>query len=156
MLPVSDQIESVAHVIQVALTPVFLFSGIATLLSVLSLRLGRVADRVDTVAETLDGADAAERRRLERRLAFLRRRTLVLDLAVILAALAGVSTLLSAALLFVGDLRDKASVALFFTFGFALLAAVGALTAFMVEMMLASVGIRDEAANSARRAQGPQ
>ena len=156
MLPISGQVETVAHVIQVALTPIFLFSGIATLLGVLSLRLGRVADRVDGVAEKLDGADAEERRRLERRLAFLQRRTKVLDVAVILAALGGVSTLLSAALLFVEDLRQNASELLFFAFGFSLLAAVGALVAFMVEMMLASVGIRDEAANSARRAQGPQ
>jgi len=44
-----DTVESVAHVIQVALTPVFLLSGIASLLSVLSTRLARVADRVDAL-----------------------------------------------------------------------------------------------------------
>src|SRR5271157_2958696 len=41
-----DSVDSVAHVIQVALTPVFLLSGIASLLGVLSTRLARVADRV--------------------------------------------------------------------------------------------------------------
>ena len=156
MLPISGGVETVAHVIQVALTPIFLFSGIATLLSVLSLRLGRVADRVDSVSEKLDSADVAERRRLERLLVFLQRRTQLLDFAVILAALAGVSTLLSAGLLFVEDLRHNASVSLFFAFGLALLAAVGALIAFMAEMMLASIGIRSEAASSARKAQAPR
>ena len=50
-----DTVESVAHVIQVALTPVFLLSGIASLLGVLSARLARVADRVDALAEQLEG-----------------------------------------------------------------------------------------------------
>lgn len=49
-----DTVESVAHVIQVALTPVFLLSGIASLLGVLSTRLARVADRVDALAEQLE------------------------------------------------------------------------------------------------------
>ena len=44
-----DSVDSVAHVIQVALTPVFLLSGIASLLGVLSTRLARVADRVDAL-----------------------------------------------------------------------------------------------------------
>ena len=56
-----DTVESVAHVIQVALAPVFLLSGIASLLGVLSTRLARVADRVDALAEQLeaDGGDRA-------------------------------------------------------------------------------------------------
>jgi hypothetical protein len=33
-------LDTVAHIIQVALTPVFLLSGIATLLNVFSTRLG--------------------------------------------------------------------------------------------------------------------
>ena len=52
-----DSVDSVAHVIQVALTPVFLLSGIASLLGVLSTRLARVADRVDALAEQLKRAD---------------------------------------------------------------------------------------------------
>src|SRR5579872_3607328 len=51
-------LDTIAHIIQVALTPVFLLSGIATLLNVFSTRLARVADRVDKVGEELDTADA--------------------------------------------------------------------------------------------------
>ena len=47
MIGVFDRVDTVAHVIQIALTPVFLFSGISSLLSVLATRLGRVADHVD-------------------------------------------------------------------------------------------------------------
>lgn len=39
-------LDTIAHIIQVALTPVFFLTGIATLLNVFSTRLGRVSDRV--------------------------------------------------------------------------------------------------------------
>ena len=64
------RVDTVAHVIQVALTPVFLLSGIASLLSVLATRLGRVADRVDRVRKARNRR-CRERVRLETRLAFL-------------------------------------------------------------------------------------
>jgi hypothetical protein len=46
-----SSLDLVAHVIQVALTPIFLLSGIATLLNVFSTRLARVADRVDQITK---------------------------------------------------------------------------------------------------------
>src|ERR1700683_1394989 len=66
-----DSVDSVAHVIQIALTPVFLLSGIASLLGVLSTRLARVADRVDALAEQLEADGPIDRRKLRRRLAYL-------------------------------------------------------------------------------------
>ena len=51
--PISP-LDLVAHVIQVALTPVFLLSGVATLLNVFSTRLARVAD---LIAKATDGDD---------------------------------------------------------------------------------------------------
>jgi hypothetical protein len=144
-----DSVDSVAHVIQVALTPVFLLSGIASLLGVLSTRLARVADRVDAVAERLDTAEPAERARLEVRLTYLRRRSHILDAAVMMGTLGGIATAIAAMLLFVGTLRDQAGVSLFVAFGLALLFIMGALIAFLTEMLLASRGIRDVAASAA-------
>jgi hypothetical protein len=46
----------------VALTPVFLLSGIKSLFRVLSIRLARVADRVDALAEQLEADGALDRR----------------------------------------------------------------------------------------------
>ena len=143
-----DSVDSVAHVIQVALTPVFLLSGIASLLGVLSTRLGRVADRVDSLAERLETAEPIQRSRLEWRLSYLRRRSHVLDAAVIMATLGGIATSVAGLLLFVGTLRDKAGISLFVAFGFALLFTMGALLAFLIEMLLASRGIRDLAASA--------
>ncbi|HXT07442.1 MAG TPA: DUF2721 domain-containing protein [Roseiarcus sp.] len=141
----AEPVETVAHVIQIALTPVFLFSGVATLLNVLSARLARVADQVEAVSARLEQAGARQRAGFERRLAYLRKRSFALDIAVILAALGGMSTLLAAGLLFVDGLRNQAGVTLFIAFGAALLLTVGALAGYLYEMMLASIGLRHEA-----------
>jgi Protein of unknown function (DUF2721) len=57
-------LDTIAHIIQVALTPIFLVSGIATLLNVLSTGLSRVADRVEAVSKELEGADEDDRKNL--------------------------------------------------------------------------------------------
>jgi hypothetical protein len=143
-----DTVDSVAHVIQVALTPVLLLSGNASLLGVLSTRLAPVADRVDALAEQLEAAGPLDSRRLRVRLAYLRRRSHVLDAAVMMGTLGGVATSRVGLLLFVGTLRDRPGVALFVAFGLALIFIMGALVAFLIEMLLASRGLRDQA-NSA-------
>jgi hypothetical protein len=148
MFEISDSVDSIAHVIQVALTPVFLLSGIASLLSVFSTRLGRVADRVDALSERLESAEPSERQRLQARLVYLKRRSHILDFAVMLGTLGGAATCVAALILFVGTLREQAGVSLFVAFGFALLFTVGALAAFLIEMLLASKGIRVEVANA--------
>ena len=72
----------------------------------------------------------------------------MLDAAVMMGTLGGVATSCAGLLLFVGTLRDRPGVALFVAFGLALLFTMGALVAFLIEMLLASRGLRDQA-NSA-------
>jgi hypothetical protein len=48
----------------------------------------------------------------------------------------------------VGALRDQAGISPFVAFAFALLFTIGALLAFLIEMLLASRGIRDLAASA--------
>jgi hypothetical protein len=140
-------LDSIAHVIQVALTPVFLLSGIAALLNVFSTRLGRVSDRVDQLAQELVGADPEASRRIAAQLAFQRLRSWVLDIAVVLGALAGVATCGATLTLFVGALRDRTGASiLFILFGGAVLCTLGALAAFMVEMLIAGHGLREATA----------
>lgn len=142
-----SSLESVAHTIQVALTPVFLLSAIAALLNVFSARLGRVADRVDQVTQASERADPKEMARLAAQLAYLRRRSLYLDAAVVLATVAGAFTCLAALTLFVGALREAtAASVLVGTFGLAVVCATGSLGAFLVEMLLAGRGLRAEVA----------
>ena len=97
-----SSLDLVAHVIQVALTPIFLLSGIATLLNVFSTRLARVADRVDQITKAMEDADSDESVELARQLLHLRRRSIALDAAVVLGAIAAASTCASVFTLFVG------------------------------------------------------
>jgi hypothetical protein len=144
-------LDLVAHVIQVALTPVFLLSGIATLLNVFSTRLARVADLIAKATDVDDGEGVAD---LPAMLTHLRRRSLALDVAVVLGAIAGALTCASVLTLFVGALKDAtvASV-LFTTFGLAVICTIGAIGAFAAEMLMAGSGMRAEVAAAHRSAQ---
>src|SRR5258708_1640734 len=82
-------LDNIIHVIQVALTPIFLLTGLANLLSVFSTRLGRVADRVDLMSARLEEAKGEAADRIAAQLTYLRKRSLVLDAAVILGTIAG-------------------------------------------------------------------
>jgi hypothetical protein len=147
LLGPDSSLDLVAHVIQVALTPIFLLSGIATLLNVFATRLGRVADLVAQITKAMEQADPAEGTDLARQLLRLRRRSIALDAAVVLGAVAAATTCASVFTLFVGALRDStvASV-LFTTFGLAIVCTIGAIAAFTTEMMMAGSGVRAEVA----------
>lgn len=142
-------LDLVAHIIQIALTPVFLLTGIATLLNVFSTRLARVADRVDQLSQAMDGAEPDQTRRLAAQLTYLKRRSVALDIAVILAALGGAATCAAVLTLFVGALRNATGASiLFLLFGGAVVSALGAIAAFTVEMLMAGVGVRTQLAQS--------
>jgi hypothetical protein len=132
-------LEAVTHVVQVALTPIFLLSGIAALLNVFAARLARVADRVDRLAEVGQG-DALVMRRL-------RQRSRVLDVAVVLASLAGLSTCGAALTLFYGALHERAaSDVLFALFAGALVLTMLAILMVACEMMLSGQAVREQSA----------
>src|SRR5665213_2207029 len=136
---------SVVHIIQIALTPIFLLSGIATLLNVFSARLARVADQVDRVTKDIDTAGPDESAALSIQLVQLRRRSLALDLAVVLGAVGGAATCGAVMILFVGALRDAtAATILFALFGLAIICTLGAIVTFTMEMLMASIRIRTE------------
>ncbi len=138
-------LEDTAHIIQLALTPVFLLSGIASLLTVFSNRLARVADKLDSLIDQVSDSDLDQNVEIVRQMHALRRRSRTLDVAVILGALAGANTCGATFVLFVGVLRDAATSSLLFIFlGLAIICTFGALVAYLYEMLLASQGIRDE------------
>jgi hypothetical protein len=132
----STTLESAAHVVQLALTPVFLLSGIAALLNVFASRLGRVADQTHRLAG--EPKSPARDRRLRR----LRFRSTCLDWAVVLAALGGAATCGAVLTLFLGEFRVAAAQTLFACFGAAIVLTTFALTAFVIEMLAAASGIR--------------
>lgn len=131
-------VDNAAQVVQLALTPIFLLSGLAALLNVFSTRLGRISDQVDKLVD-----DARNR---PQQLARLRLRSRLLDIAVLLAAFAGALTCGAALTLFVGEIKTGGAGRLLFSlFGGALVCAIAALTAFSCEMILAGRGVRERA-----------
>lgn len=144
----SDGLDTIAHVIQTALTPVFLLSGIGTLLNLFNTRVARVGDQLEATIARLQGlAEGPQRMRAQVRLQRLLRRRASLDVAVLLGAVAAAATCGAALVMFVGGLRD-ASVRswLSVTFGVALGCTVVALVAFVVDSVLSwhSLGRRLE------------
>jgi hypothetical protein len=142
----SDQ-SSVTDVIQLALTPAFLLTAVAALLNVFSTRLGRVADRVHLLSADLQRG-TADTEFLSAQLDFLRRRSLILDVAVMLATVGGAATCAAVLVLFLGalgnaDVSIKALRAILFgLFGGAIVFTLAALVTFLIEMIMAGRGLR--------------
>jgi ABC-type multidrug transport system permease subunit len=131
-------LPQIVNIIETALTPVFLLAGTAAVLNVISMRLARVSDRANDIADlVLYGEEANEARRAQ--LAYLRRRTLALEASVILATLSAVFTCMSTLGLLAGAIREEyRDTALFWFFGCALVALTLSFVAFMYEMASAA------------------
>jgi len=150
----SAALGSVVHIIQVSLAPVFLLSGIATLLNVFSTRLARVADQVDATAKLIEGADAAQAAALALRLVHLHRRSLALDAAVALGATGGALTCATVLALFVGEAGGPAvATVLYLTFGLAIAGTLAAIGAFSAEMLMAGKRVRAEVVAGRQKAE---
>jgi len=131
-------VEGYAHLIQVALTPVFLLTAVAGFLNVFTGRLARVADRVN--AMTRDRTDGkALGAGLSVNIDSLRRRTVALQAAVVLGGTSGAFTCAATVTIFIGALgANLVSLLLFVEFGMAMLSLFGALGCFVAEMLIAS------------------
>jgi hypothetical protein len=135
-------IDSAAHLIQVALTPVFLLSGIAALLNVFASRLARVADQLEKLGGDFAGCDET-RAQARAEVARLHRRSLMLDVAVVLGTLGAAATCLSIMTLFLLALSNKAIAdVLLFMFAVAVLCTLGSVLAFGLEMLMSSRALR--------------
>jgi type IV secretory pathway VirB6-like protein len=77
-----DSLSSLLPIIQLAITPVILISGMGALMITLTNRMARIVDRTRELAEKIPDADADERRHLEDQLAIMWRRTLMIRRAV--------------------------------------------------------------------------
>lgn len=146
-LPVQpEMVDNTAHLVQVALTPIFLLTGVGTLLLVFNTRLTRVSDHNQHLGELLrEDPDDKTRRWLQRHHARLQWRLLVLDAAVALTAIAGAATCGTAFILFLGSLQNRSVVSwLVISFGVALVCVILALVIFVVDTMLAWHGRRRE------------
>jgi hypothetical protein len=151
-LDLGTAVDPVAHIIRLALTPVFLLLSIANLLNVFSTRLALVGDRADQVTKALATADADHAGALREQLVQLYRRSLALDAAVILSSIAKAAVCIAVLLLFIGALGDDSvALVLLLAFGCAIVCSLGAILAYATEMLMAGTGVRAELAHGHRR-----
>jgi len=141
-----DPTGSVAHLIQTALTPVFLLSGVGVLLSLFNTRLTRVSDDLSHAADLLTGdIGPVNEAKMLRHLALLRRRMWLLDACIVFGAIGGASTCGAALVLFLGSVRQSAVAGgLIGLFALALTCTVLALVIFLGDSVLAWRGLRQE------------
>jgi hypothetical protein len=135
-------IPSVAHVIQLAVAPVFLLTGIGAILSVLVNRLGRVVDRFRTLDLRLPEMQATALTSAEAEMALLSQRARMIHWAIGLCTGCALLICLVIATLFVGSLVSvemSAPVAALFVS--AMLALIAGLLCFLREIALAKSSI---------------
>jgi hypothetical protein len=101
MFGVDLQTENVAKLIQLALGPVFLLSGVGITLSMLTARLARIVDRARTLEDRRDAtSDPARIAHIDEDLKFIVRRTRYINSAIALSTITAFLTALVVTLLF--------------------------------------------------------
>ena len=140
----SVQSADIAHLIQVALTPIFLISAIGVTLNVLTNRLSRIVDRARTMENELCRPDyQAGGRDLHAALGVLARRARYMYAAITLITLSALFIALVVLMLFVNAFAHwdlSAFIAIMFILSMLSLAA--ALTAFLIEVRIATTTLR--------------
>jgi len=136
-LPLTS-LGDIAHVIQLAIAPVFLLTGVGTLLAVLSNRLGRAVDRSRVLEDRVPGLAGEALALAQAELVLISRRTRLIYTAIALAVLCALLICLLIAVAFLDAFlaMNLARVmgALFVLAMFALIASLGA---FLREIFLA-------------------
>jgi len=102
----SLSINELIPVLQTAIGPVILISGVGLLLLTMTNRLGRTIDRVRTMAAEAAVARPDSRRRIEAQLAILWRRAHLIRLAIIMASVSALCAALLIIALFLTALLN--------------------------------------------------
>lgn len=146
-MPTELSITTVAHVIQLAVAPVFLLTGVGTILNVMSSRLSRIIDRfrvLENMAryadQALSGADVGSAQHEE--MLILAHRERVIYWAISLCTICALLICIVIATLFVGSVMGVQLTSLIaFLFIAAMFALIGGLLSLLREIYIATVSI---------------
>ncbi len=137
MLPPTSAMGDIAHVIQLAIAPVFLLTAVGTLLNVLASRLGRTVDRRRVLVAALPQLDATLAADARAELVFNERRTRLIYLSISLAVMCALLICLLIAIAFLdalitADLSQLVAI----LFMLSMVALIGSLSIFLREIFL--------------------
>ena len=100
MMPLTQEVSTVAHVIELAIAPVFLITGISSLLAVMSNRLARIIDRSRQIEAKWHDLDIIQTADAEAELASLSTRARLASFSINFCAFAALMVCLLIATLF--------------------------------------------------------
>lgn len=133
------QLGDISHIIQLAIAPVFLLSGIGPQLIVLTNRLARIIDRSRDLEHLLRDGGTPDQNKLIAELELLYRRTHLINYAITLSTSCALLICLVVAALFIGDALglelDRLIAGLFVL---AMLSLIGSYSFLLREIMIAT------------------
>jgi hypothetical protein len=136
-------VSAIAHLIQLAIAPVFLLAGIGAILNVLAQRLARVVDRARALEKEFEALGDGQRDRAAAELVLLDRRMSVVNQAISACTASALFVCLVVGILFVADLADidwGRPIAVLFIIAMLLL--IAGLILFLFEIRLAARSLR--------------
>ena len=143
MVQAASQVAAIGHVIQLAIAPVFLLTGVSGLLVVLTNRLARIIDRARHLEERLATAAESRGMTLHKELGLLSRRARLINRAVSLCTVCALLICTVIITLFFGAfLATDVSLGIGLLFVAAVLALVTGLVTFLREIDIATRNLR--------------
>jgi hypothetical protein len=133
-----NQFDEIAHVIQLSVAPVFLLTGVATLLNVLSGRLARIVDRARVLEDRLDTAVKSRSHAIVRELLILEKRGKLIYRSITLSTISALMVCFVIASLFASSmLHDSTRFFVGTLFILAMLSSITSLILFLREVFFA-------------------
>ncbi len=141
-MPAGLDVTDIARVIQLAVTPVFLLTGIGAILSVLTTRISRIVDRARQLEDYLAGLDPPLHPPLHGELDVLSQRARLANWAITLCTACALLVCTLVGLLFVGAIvKLEVSTAIALLFVIAMVTLILGLLIFLREIFLATAGL---------------
>ena len=136
-------VSSIAHLIQLSVAPVFLLTGVGSILMVLTNRLGRIVDRSRQLEKDMPVATDGELTAIHMELGNLSVRASYINWAISLCVMCALLVCSLIAALFISDII-RASMAEFVALLFiaSMLTLIGALLCFLREIYIAIQNLR--------------
>ena len=142
-MQVDSQVVAIGHVIQLAVAPVFLLTGVSSMLAVLTSRLARIIDRARVLEDRLPKLSPEDQVGIHQELRLLSRRARLINTAVSLCTVCALLICAVIVCLFVGAfLATDVSLLIGIVFTGAMLALFTGLVSFLREVYVATRSLR--------------
>jgi hypothetical protein len=148
----STRLHDLIPVLQIAIAPVILISGVGLLLLSLTNRFGRAVDRSRQLIAEMRKAGEADRHRLAAQVAILFRRARLIQTAIVLCAASVLfAAILIIALFFTALMKVESAMVISALFVACLISLIFSLVAFLIQIHLSLKALNLELGNGKRR-----